>query len=209
MTTAPIGPEQFIQAIHGDALAEGGRLVIFGEGSRIKWCRSPEEAAQAAQVFDAHGNVYMSCCLLDAAAEAPGKRGSIENAVALGALWADIDVGTDGHSDKKTYPPTLDEALKHLRRRIEQPPSIIVETGGGAHLWWLLDEPMFFETEADRTEATDLVKRWQLRIREAWQEKGWVLDATADLARVMRLPGTHNHKHTPARPVRVTHWDVS
>ena len=205
-----IGPEEFASIIFGDAFTPDRRLVVsrFGPDGSSAWCSSPEQAAQVVQAIDAVGNVYMGCCLMRAAAEAPGKRGSSEDTVAMGAVWADVDVGTEGHSADKNYPPTLNEALDHMARRIEQRPSIIVETGGGAHLWWLLDEPLIFETEADRACGAELVQRWQLRIRQVWAEKGWDLDSAHDLARVLRPPRTRNHKHNPPRPVRVTAWDV-
>lgn len=206
-----VGPELFIRTIFRDALTPERRVVISAFGTEgclaVKWCGSAEEAAGAVEAFDTRGNTYMSCGLLDAAAEAPGKRGAAKDVVAIGAVWADVDVGEEGHKGK-CYPPTLELAVDHLRLRIEQPPSITLETGGGAHLWWLLDEPWIFENDADRAEGAALVERWQMRIRAAWSEKGWDLDATHDLARVLRVPDTYNHKFKLPRPVSVLGWNV-
>ena len=36
-----------------------------------------------------------------------------------------------------------------------------------------------------------------------WGLDGWKLDGTADLCRLIRIPGTLNHKFDPPRPVEI------
>ena len=63
------------------------------------------------------------------------------------ALVADIDIAGDGHGAKR-YPPTLEAALA-LLGDIPLPPSYIINSGGGAHAWWLLREPWTFDDGAE------------------------------------------------------------
>jgi hypothetical protein len=129
----------------------------------------------------------------------PHERGKAHQALAIPGLWVDLDVAGPGHT-KKGLPATREDALELLPA--EYPPSLLVETGGGLHAWWLFKEPWWFEDAAERDEAATLIERWQAQIRYRAASRGLEVDATADLARVLRLPGTWNHKirQTP-RPV--------
>lgn len=197
------GPADFVRLIFGEALNADRRCVVWSKGASAEWCATPEAVAEAVSRMSPFGETYISCCLQDARAEAVGERGGAETTVALGAVWVDLDIGTEGHAGHN-YPPTLEAALDCLARTIEQQPSLIIFSGGGVHLWWLLDEVLEFESDDDRRKAATIVARFQARIREAWAEKGWHLDSTQDLARVLRPPQSLNHKYTPARLVRAT-----
>jgi hypothetical protein len=70
-----------------------------------------------------------------------------------------------------------------------------VDSGGGWHCYWLLDEPHVLRNEADRKDAGELQGRFVLGIGGDGGAK--------DLARVLRLPGTLNAKYEPARKVEV------
>ena len=54
----------------------------------------------------------------------------------------------------------------------------------------------------EREEAQALIRDWQGHMAGLAKARGWVVDSTHDLARVMRLPGTVNNKAEPV-PVRV------
>ena len=89
----------------------------------------------------------------------------------LPALWVDID-----------HKPEIPDCFC--------PPSFIVDSGRGLHLWWLLDEP------AEPNEAfVDLLRG----LRRVFAGD----PAVCDLARIMRLPGTINSKVD--RECRVLH----
>ncbi len=84
-------------------------------------------------------------------------------------------------------------------------PSIIVDSGNGIHCWWLLRTPQAFEA------VQPLMKGLQAAIGS---------DRVHDAPRVLRLPGTLNHKdcqhgtvHDPldqliyCKPVRLLHFE--
>jgi hypothetical protein len=57
----------------------------------------------------------------------------------LVALWADLDIGSEGHEDKNVFFEGPQQAAKAIRS-FPRAPSIIVESGRGAHLYWLLKQ---------------------------------------------------------------------
>ena len=125
-------------------------------------------------------------------------------------LWADVDVAGPCHSNKKALPPTQADALSvvlGLPRR----PTVIVDSGHGLQPWWLFKEALVFADAGERAHAAGLARGWQDFVRAQFQKYGWTMDATADLARVLRVPGTVNAKD-PTRPVPVRvltgEWDL-
>jgi hypothetical protein len=118
----------------------------------------------------------------------------------LGGLWIDLDINVGGHK-KKNYPPTVEDAMAAL---VGVPkPSMIVQTGHGVHMYWLFRERYLVRTLEDSQNAHDFSERWQAWIRYCLQQKGWTVDGTFDLARVLRIPGTFNFKD-PAHPIAVS-----
>jgi hypothetical protein len=127
------------------------------------------------------------------AADAVGRRrgrGGAEDVVALPAVWADVDVEKPGA--RRSYLPSRD-AARHLLTTLPIPPTVRVWSGGGFHPWWVLQEALVIDSAAARAHAERLVRRWQAYLRS--QLDGYALDATHDLARVLRVPGTLNTKY--------------
>jgi hypothetical protein len=204
-----VGPAEMVRALYSDTFTPDRRCVVFGRDRTCIWCTTPQTVEDAAHRLDLTTDVYFGACLQDAAAERRGERGSAATVTVVPGTWADIDIA--GPGKKKIHAPSVDQVVAHLASRIEQRPSIALLTGGGLHLWWLFDEPMIISNEAERREAAELAQRWQARLRSVLAEKCWELDSTHDLARVLRLPGTHNHKdeHRPPFPVHVVTWEVA
>ena len=103
------------------------------------------------------------------------------------------------------YPPTIldADAAKELLATIEIKPTVLVHSGHGLQAYWLFKEFWLFESEDDRKRAKSLVTRWQAMLRAAAQRREWTVDPTADLVRVLRVPGTLNRKLADAiKPVR-------
>uniref|UniRef100_I2Q6Z1 DUF3987 domain-containing protein n=1 Tax=Desulfovibrio sp. U5L TaxID=596152 RepID=I2Q6Z1_9BACT len=81
-------------------------------------------------------------------------------------------------------------------------PTIVVHSGHGLQVWFLFDKPRKFDSEEQREKAQALSKAFQKAILNVAGAKGWELDNTADLARILRLPGTINNKAEPV-PARI------
>jgi P4 family phage/plasmid primase-like protien len=123
-----------------------------------------------------HENVYIGV-----ATRRDESSGTLENCLALTALYVDIDF--------KVLPEP--EARAQLER-FPFPPSLVVQTGGGLHVYFLLREPL--ELPADEPIARGALRRLAIAL-------GADLSA-AECARVLRLPGTFNYKYAP--PARVS-----
>jgi len=113
--------------------------------------------------------------------QGPGD-GSLANCAQLYALFCDIDF--------KTIPEA--EARAKLER-FPLSPSITVTSGGGLHIYFLLREALDLSTEAER--ARSMLRRLALAL-------GGDL-ASAEPARILRVPGTLNFKYQPARRVLI------
>ena len=111
----------------------------------------------------------------------------------VAGFWADIDVAHPVHKMAAQLPPTAELALEALADLPYQP-TLIVDSGHGLQLWWLLERPWLFDTPEERELARRASQWWHSIIKDLFQHKGWTVDPTFDLSRVMRLPGTWNHK---------------
>lgn len=90
-------------------------------------------------------------------------------------------------------------ALAHVHT-LNPAPSVIVDSGGGYHAYWLLSEPFKLDTDEKRSFA--------VRLQRAWVHHTGGDRNAVDLARVLRLPGSLNHKYDPPRPVTFVQCDL-
>lgn len=112
------------------------------------------------------------------------KRGN-EYVAALNCLFADFDARDfdDGKAAITTHLETL-----------QRYPSVIIDSGGGYHCYWLFEEPWMIDAPSYRTMARDAQARW---VSFVGGDSG-----SKDIAHVLRVPGTLNHKYDP--PLHVT-----
>ncbi len=206
-STPPDQAAKFFQLLYGDQ--PQGHLVIWtkqGEDKRTSAFASPEMARKAsryARAQDQAGyDVYFGLGLQE---EAPtrGRRGSEDKVCCVPGVWLDLDIAGAGHaSSKGTHCPDLDTA-QEIIARFPLAPTIMVHSGGGLHVYWLFPEPQQIQSAEERGEARALNMALQACFRHpAVNPEGFVVDTTHDLARVFRVPTTHNHKGEP-KPVQV------
>jgi hypothetical protein len=118
---------------------------------------------------------------------------SSTGAGAVKAIWLDIDYGKeDSYGD-------LQEALKELLTFAVRvglpPPSAIVSTGGGIHAYWINNDPMTPQEWRPYAEGLKaLAIRYGLKADH---------NVTADVARILRVPGSLNHKEANPRPCQL------
>lgn len=114
-----------------------------------------------------------------------------EQITSITALWVDLDIAGDAHA-AGNLPPDISSAMQLLPYSL--PPSLIVHSGFGLHAYWILREEWELTDDAEREAASSLLSRLQSFIRSEADKNGWKVDATADLARVLRCPDTLNYK---------------
>ncbi len=187
---------QFLEEVHGGTVDAGQYFYVWTPKRPMVWCIDVESAAEAADLLDAEGrDVYIPVGMLGAQPEKG--RGRVSDVTGIVGLWSDIDIG--GSPDKK-HPPTEVDALAVIEE-VGPQPTILVNSGHGLHGWWLFNEPWVFGKDA--LAARDLARNWVNTMRAVADLHGWKLDAVGDVTRVLRLPGTHNHKGGGNAPVSV------
>lgn len=123
----------------------------------------------------------------------PLRRSTNSGAYIVPALWFDLDLSSGRHA-ASALPQTDAEGLDFLAA-LPAAPNLIVHTGGGLHAYWLLKEPYVIASAAEHAEIAQLSERFTRTLCTMGKDHGWTLDALGDLARVLRPPGTINHKY--------------
>lgn len=200
MTAAPVNANAsrevilFLEALFAGKPDELHLLLWTLPEKQSSWFQSVERAIPFAESMRQH-DLYVGVGLSGQDYGASRRCPSNEVAGIVG-LWADLDLKSDAHP-KAMLPATIEDALKILPEQF--PPTFVVRTGNGAHAWWLFREPLIFASDEERGDAGNLALRWQSLLRLKAAALGWSFDRLADLARVLRVPGTQNCKN-PASP---------
>ncbi len=131
------------------------------------------------------------------------------NVIGMPGCMVDLDIVSDDpsvHSKNDCLPPSEEAILSFIGDEIGLPPfTALLNSGNGRYGVIQFDTPLLFSSDDERKEASDYVKRYQGIIRKmAHSLKGWHVDATGDLARITRMPGTYNHKTTPPKEVTLS-----
>ena len=111
-------------------------------------------------------------------------RGTKETVQVVNCLFAEFDA--------KDFSDSKEAALNHILD-LELNPSACIDSGGGYHCYWFLDNPIYLDDD-NRGEIDTLQKNW---VKLVGGDPG-----AADLARVLRVPGSFNAKYNPPRLVQ-------
>jgi hypothetical protein len=119
---------------------------------------------------------------------------SKELVVSLKAIWLDVDV----KEPPKGY-ATLEDAIEAIGKFIKDaelpPPSALVATGGGVHVYWISNKPLQLHEWQPYAEGLKALAVTHKLLCDA--------GVTTDAARILRVPGTFNFKLDTPRPVRI------
>lgn len=121
-----------------------------------------------------------------------------QNAMSSKALWLDIDI-KDPPKGYASLGDAIDALTVFCSNTQLPPPSALISSGGGLHVYWIFDTPMTIPEW----------KPYALGLKELAQRNGLLADlgVTADPARVLRVPGTFNRKlENNPRPVKIIAW---
>lgn len=128
----------------------------------------------------------------------PAHRCPANRVASISGLWSDLDCRDPRVHQKHNLPPTEAAALSVLPPDFE--PSMVVHSGHGLQTFWLFREPEIFSTDEERDKMQLLARQWHRLIEWRARAQGYVIDATWDLARLLRVPGTLNTKD-PDNPI--------
>jgi hypothetical protein len=148
------------------------------EGARVLWAPIGNQQQLAATLRQAdalnktgHG-VFFAPCLRNQ------KKGSAEAAANVPALWVDIDCDDD---------PDRREAGLDKLHAFDPNPSIILDSGGGWHAYWLLDPPAELTDDAARQHIAHV-------LHGLFAAVGGDPEYAKSVASLMRLPDSANTK---------------
>jgi hypothetical protein len=172
-----------------------------GKPRAIKWFSTAEldAAARTIQATSKKADVYVSVAT-HKEKQTAGKRGGESTVVSIPGFWADLDIGELGHKPASLPNPANEtEALSIIDGLPE--PSMMMHSGGGLQAFWLFDEPWVFNEPIDKRAAKKASEEWHSLLEHRGKELGFHVDKTHSLDRILRVPGTLNHKADEARPV--------
>ena len=124
------------------------------------------------------------------------------NSTGAWAFWIDIDCGKEKATSGQGYTNINygRKALEAFCRKANIPhPNVLINSGTGIHAYWILDN--FLEKA-----------RWEeyaLKLKALTKELGFMADPsrTSDIASVLRVPNSLNHKYQPAKTVEIIHFN--
>jgi uncharacterized protein (DUF927 family) len=178
---------EFLDLVWGD---DGFYCIVAIKGEQViqKFYKEKATAISAAENFDAeHFNTFFSTSTFK-----DGKTRKQTNSLSLKSFFLDIDCGVE-----KDYPTQAEavRVLKNFCKRFKLPRPTIISSGRGLHVYWILSKTL--TQEEWFTTAS--------KLKLACRDFPFNVDttATADSARVLRVPGTHNYKDDPPKNVEV------
>jgi hypothetical protein len=169
-------------------------IVAIKQGKiNQKFYNSLDVAVHAAHQFDSNGfDTYFALATF----KEDGKR-TTDNAYQLKSFFLDLDCG-----EGKEYPDqaaALDR-LKKFVKDLKLPKPITVNSGRGIHVYWHLKEAVSYDEWLPVAE----------RLKKVTINDDMPSDksVTADGARILRVPQTHNYKDDPPKDVEVLSHDM-
>lgn len=103
-----------------------------------------------------------------------------------------------GEFDAKRFIDGKVGALAHIGA-LALAPSVVIDSGGGYHCYWLLDTPYILADDAARIYARKLQYAWVVLVGSD--------DDAKDLSRVLRIPGTYNYKEGYGPDYPLVDWE--
>lgn len=129
---------------------------------------SIDDFLKAASSLGEGYDIYFSVCTRF------GKGGKKRDCYRVKAVWVDFD--REGEPDLTGVPK----------------PDLIIKSGGGTHLYWLLNTPVMVRT--GRWQEIEAINR--SLCKRLGGDKMCI-----DISRILRVPGFNNHKYNPPRMV--------
>lgn len=188
-----LGKLEFLRALWGSGPGIAELTLIGSHGITaipFDYPAQLEALILKADEYAGRENVYMGVCLRSARWPR-GSRGTSELALESWCVWVDLDYKL---LDKDLTAGRV-KALE-IVKAFPAKPSIIVKTGGGIHLYWLLKEP---------ATGDDLRRIPSVNLALATALKGD--PKSRDLARILRIPEYQNLKYSPAPVCEVSVWN--
>lgn len=180
---------------------ESDKVTVCYFGPKNSWTSKMLALANAdifAQTLTANGmNVYtMVNSVDDSTITSTNARGDVNDITRLNALWADLDYKDSGIKDEATALEVIDSISDILNCK----PAAVVHSGHGLQPYWPVEDGEI--DDFNRAMVAGISRRFGQLVQRVAEIYGGKVDNVSDLPRVLRAPGTINHKD-PSNPVPV------
>lgn len=192
----------FLQELY-DRIPSGALSVTYLDDKRIphtKWFEK-DQLPEMAKLIHKAGRKYNTYIGVNPRKDPLGEwaRGDQDSIMCVVALYQDYDIKGPAHAEKN-LPPSREELITFIDG-LERKPSLLVYSGNGIHSYWLFQAPYLIHNETELQYIDGISKGWEQHVKNrALTEHGWKFDSVGDLARMLRAPGSLNHK-TPEKTV--------
>lgn len=184
---------EFFQTLYPDPPAHG-LVSIFSKNSKCAAHVPVSELYNAAEFAEAissrKSEAYYGAALRFGDLT-KHQRGRKAECLGIPGFWVDIDIQGPGHA-AQNLPVDFVEAISILEGVVPDP-TLVISTGGGLHCYWLFDTFWTFGV-GDVHTANAFSRRFQSVLINAGKAKGFHIDNTADVPRMLRIVGTNNNK---------------
>lgn len=187
---------EFFRTLYGTKADDDWLAItsIINNSADVRFFDTIDDAAlEHVRARNKTKNVYFGVSLLDRPL-GEGRRGTKRDITAIPGLWVDIDIEGPGHKKSRLF-RNEDRAMEVVRKRIGLEPSLVIRTGGGVHAYFLFTELWRLRSEADQMKADRVSQGFQTALLREAKLADAVIDMTGDITRILRCPGTVNHKY--------------
>ncbi len=207
-----MSPSEFIKALYPTIPEQCGDCTVS------LWNRQNKESLHVApphanpqkfddlvkQQVDLNRDVYFGVALRRANLTTK-QRGKVSDCRGIPGLFLDIDIDTGHSTHAAKNLPTTDAQCAEILEGAPDPTGII-SSGHGWHVYWLFDQvhPITYTEQQQISEASEAFQR---KIIARGAALGYHVDNTANIDRVLRLPGTINTKAGLNTPVEAIFFD--
>lgn len=124
------------------------------------------------------------------------------------SVYLDIDVLEGDHKKSKLPNPSYEQAYNFLNN-LKHKPTFIIDSGGGYHAYWVLDKPLKVNITKENKDSV-ITKRFNNVFSKYFKNNRELnLDNVGDASRILRLPGSFNHKEGSKKQVTIkTQTDI-
>jgi len=121
------------------------------------------------------------------------------------AVGIDLDFNKLKEFQGLTFEQSINKIKADNKELFKKYHPMIVQSGGGCQLYFLLSKPLVYDAGHDATDQMNRHKFKYLakRLAEMLERVGSDPKCTGDLARIFRVPGTCSLKYEEPRPVRL------
>ncbi len=122
-------------------------------------------------------------------------KGTVETISEVFGLWLDVDVNIDGHHNElqNQYFDSFQQATDFITA-LPIKPTIIVNSGGGLHVYYKFDKVLRLETIEERKEINLIYRLFSEYVNQEANKLGKKIDKS-NVLKMMRVPFTYNLKN--------------